>query len=190
MGKTIVSSKAAARFGPVVLAVASAILCTVINPARQADDWASIQSIATGLAFGVALAACEALWGRRRWVLVALIPVATLIGWIAAWWTTLYAGSYAGELLGPVLGESKEVFSQIIGGIAGGAVGAALTALSLSALRNRVRLACATAIGAILGATLVVDLQFDWQVLYFVWQIGFALYLGRCLALEYQNQPA
>ena len=117
--------------------------------------------------------------------MAVLIPAATLIGWIAAWWTTILVGGYTGDLIGSFFGEgSKEVVAQISGGIAGGAVGALLTAPSVAALRQWARLAIATGLGAVLGAALVIDLQYHLQVLYFVWQTGFALYAGHCLALD------
>lgn len=191
MGSTGVMDTAfAARFGPAVLAAVSALFCAVVNPAADATDWSNIASIATGISFGLALAVAEALWGRGRWLAV-LIPVATLIGWIAAWWSTILFGQYIGELVGSFFGEgTKDVVGQISGGVAGGAVGALLSAPSVAVLRQWGRLAIVTALGAVLGASFAVELQYGLPVLYMVWQVGIALYAGHCMAGDRARRDA
>jgi hypothetical protein len=171
------------RYGPAGLAVVSGVVCAVINPVGKIEDWSNAASIGTGLSFGIALAICEALWGRRPGYLAVLVPVATLIGWIAAWWATLWVGSWADDLLKWILaGKAGEIPVQMVAGFAGGAVGALPTAVSLSSLRRWRRLLRATAIGAVLGMLLALELQAGLPVLYVCWQVGFALYFGRCMA--------
>lgn len=186
----VLASRSAVRFGPAVLSALSALFCSIVNPTTEATEWSNLPSIATGISFGLALALSEVLWGRGRWLAV-LIPAATLIGWIAAWWTTISVGGYAGEFVGSFFGEgSNEIVAQVSGGFAGGAVGALLTAPSVATLRRWTRLGMTTGLGAVLGTALVIDLQYHLQVLYFVWQIGFALHAGYCLILDRAVQGA
>jgi TIR domain len=190
-----------------VLSLASAVLCSLVATyALNVLQYSFVVSdaggitILPGVIFGIAIAACNVMFGARDRFQLALVVAITGAAWIAAYdasAVTLQAlGQYArtvpieGNAANPAqitetLGNNPYM-GFLIGGI-GGAVGGAITILGVLLTNPAFRRIdsvvvtwiAAIAAGTVYGAIVRLPTLLGWLVLFGVWQTAFVLAMVR-----------
>jgi hypothetical protein len=150
-----------------------------------------------GVFFGTVLALAIWLWVSRRVFTIAVILLATVLAWYAAWTTALYAFASIQKMLDEIAAPGKIFptinFTLAVCGVLGGLVGSATLTFALSLVckefgrfENWARVVMpGTALGVLLEL-LAKDEKFALHLgtllpLFLAWQVTVAAIIGYCI---------